>query len=226
MICKPAIQMAFLLNIFAIIIIQGILVIRIWYLFQANKVARIGIIVGFVISVVLSLVFLYLSVNPLVIIPQAEIAHAFPGIRNEGFLHTAMYIMTGVRALRNRRLLKHAPVLKRLLRDKRNLQAGLLPLNPYASFLLTTTSIAVSRVMFSIHSLAHRLGSDSAWLLSNVELSRVGWRKGAHEGELIVESYTVYDDVESDDVESVRSDVMSKMSMRETRVGVYSEDEW
>lgn len=52
---------------------------------------------------------------------------------------------------------------------------------------LSTTSIAVSRVVFSIHSLAAKLGADSAWLLNNLERSRVKWRTRAHEGELIVE---------------------------------------
>ncbi|KAG6864806.1 hypothetical protein C0991_007029 [Blastosporella zonata] len=174
--------MAFLLNIIAITVIQGtlsfvtyhsrwrdlavvsgILVIRIWYLFQGSKAAQIGIIVGFVISVALSLVFLYLSANNVVIIERVAIQSIFPGIRDEGF----------------------------------------------------------SRVLFSIHSLADKLGSDSAWLLNNVELSRVGWRTGKHEGELIVESFTVYAE-DDGDVESVKE----KLSMKETRVGVFSEDGW
>ena len=45
----------------------------------------------------------------------------------------------------------------------------------------------MSRVMFSIHSLAAKLGSDSAWLLTHAQLTRVEWRMGAHEGEIIIE---------------------------------------
>ena len=41
--------------------------------------------------------------------------------------------------------------------------------------------------MLSIQSLAAGLNPDSRWLLNNAELSRVRWRKGAHDGELIVE---------------------------------------
>lgn len=95
-----------------------------------------------------------------------------------------------------------------------------------SSFLLATTSIAVSRVMFSIHSLADKLGSDSAWLLNNVELSRVGWRRGSHEGELIVERNTVYgdDDLESSDSQSMRKGSM--LFLKESRVGVYDERAW
>lgn len=48
-------------------------------------------------------------------------------------------------------------------------------------------SVSVSRVMLSIQSLASGLRLDPKWLLSNAELSRVRWRKGSHDGELIVE---------------------------------------
>ncbi|KAG5639646.1 hypothetical protein H0H81_008807 [Sphagnurus paluster] len=93
------------------------------------------------------------------------------------------------------------------------------------SFLLTTTSIAVSRVMLSIHSLAHKLGSDSAWLLNNVELSRVCWRRGAHEGELIIELDTIHspDDEECDSYSISKGSVYS---LKETRVGMYDERSW
>ncbi|GLB43656.1 hypothetical protein LshimejAT787_1401680 [Lyophyllum shimeji] len=260
---NPSPEAAFLLSIVAITVIQGILVTRIWYLFQGSKAIQVGVIVGFVVSLALSLVFLYLSANTVVIITSTDILQLFPGLRNEGckavrppdfwriylpslVLHTILYILTAVRALRNRRLLKDAPVLKRLLRDggffyfvvffsvtftaigsflkqypKLNIPAI------YSHFMLTTTSIGVSRVMLSIHSLADKLGSDSAWLLSNVELSRVGWRRGAHEGEIIVERHTVYadDDLESD-VRSVSTKSSIGSLLKETRVGVYDELSW
>lgn len=83
------------------------------------------------------------------------------------------------------------------------------------SFLLTTTSLAVSRVMFSIHSLAASIGSDSAWLLNNVELSRAGWKQGAREGELVIERDTVEDDyvVPSDLENGDRASLASKGSL-------------
>jgi len=251
--CKKGIQSVFLLNVVAIIAIQGVLVVRIWYLFQDNKVVRMGIIAGFVASVVASLLFLYFAANVIVIITATELKTNFPTMVTEGckadrppnfwriylpslVLHTALYILTALRALRNRRLLKNAPVLKRLLRDGGffyfvvfisvilttvgSLVQGSPTINVpaiYSHFLLTTTSVAVSRVMFSIHSLAHKLGSDSAWLLNNVELSRVGWRRGAREGELIVERFVSLDDCFSD------AHSASKISLKETRVGVFDE---
>jgi len=59
------------------------------------------------------------------------------------------------------------------------------------SFVVPLNSIAVSRVMLSIHSLASSLGADSAYLLNNLELSRVArhWRAGATPGEIIVDTW-------------------------------------
>jgi hypothetical protein len=93
--------------------------------------------------------------------------------------------------------------------------------------MLTITSIGVSRVLFSIHSLADKLGSDSAWLLNNVELSRVGWKRGAHDGELIIERNTVYseDDLESKFDGSSFSG-HSAHSLKYSRVGVFDERPW
>jgi len=92
--------------------------------------------------------------------------------------------------------------------------------------MLTTTSIAVTRVMLSIHSLAHKLGSDSAWLLNNVELSRVGWRRGTHEGELIIERNTIYADNDQESVSHSISKGSVRSLLKETRVGVYDERAW
>lgn len=76
--------------------------------------------------------------------------------------------------------------------------------------------------MLSIQSLAHKLGSDSAWLLNNAELSRVGWRRGAREGEIVIERFAD-DDLESD-AHSVSKG--SVISLKETRVGVYNDRSW
>lgn len=53
--------------------------------------------------------------------------------------------------------------------------------------MLSILSVSVSRVMLSIQSFAAGLHKDPKWLLSHAELSRVRWRKGSHDGELIVE---------------------------------------
>ena len=45
--------------------------------------------------------------------------------------------------------------------------------------------------MLSMHSFAAGLEVDTRWLFSNAELSRINWRRGSHDGELIVEVDTV-----------------------------------
>lgn len=94
------------------------------------------------------------------------------------------------------------------------------------SYLLATTSIAVSRVMLSIHSIAAHLGSDTAWLLNNVELSRVGWRQGATEGEIIVDRWT--DDYDDDDLESTYGPAADgrTSALKMSRVGTFNDLPW
>ena len=82
----------------------------------------------------------------------------------------------------------------------------------------------MSRVMFSIHSLAAKLGSDSAWLLTHSQLTRVEWRKGAHEGEIIIErdSYDNDDDRNLEGADSF-SMIPGLSLMGTTRVGVHDQ---
>ncbi|KAK0224739.1 hypothetical protein EDD85DRAFT_859002 [Armillaria nabsnona] len=153
-------------------------------------------------------------------------------------LHTLLYILTAFRGLQNRRMLNQAPVMKRLLRDgglfffvvfvsvgftsigsffDKYPQLNIVVM--YSNFLVAVTSMAVSRVMFSIHSLAAHLGSDTTWLLNNIELSRVNWRPGNTEGEIIVEEY-------SHELDNEASGANHFDAMKTTRVGVYNEHAW
>ncbi|KAF9071991.1 hypothetical protein BDP27DRAFT_447407 [Rhodocollybia butyracea] len=161
------------------------------------------------------------------------------------FLHTVLYILTAVRALRNHRILEQAPVLKRLLRDGgifffvvfvtvgfttvgsflENVPQINIPVI-FSGYLVTITSIAMSRIMFSIHSLASNLGSDAGWLLSNVELRRVDWRRGATEGEILVECTNHgyennHDDLESNDPGTTSR---SQSALKMSKVGMFNDD--
>ncbi|KAH7884353.1 hypothetical protein F5I97DRAFT_1778610, partial [Phlebopus sp. FC_14] len=52
---------------------------------------------------------------------------------------------------------------------------------------VTTVVISVCRAMLSIRSLASTGHVAPAWLLNHAEMSRVQWRRGAAEGEIVVE---------------------------------------
>ncbi|KAK7043709.1 hypothetical protein VNI00_008321 [Paramarasmius palmivorus] len=60
--------------------------------------------------------------------------------------------------------------------------------------MLTITSVAISRLMLNLRSLASRLGYDEEWIFNNVEISRLNWKKGEREGEIIVEVDDHYED--------------------------------
>ncbi|KAF8899373.1 hypothetical protein BD779DRAFT_1488474 [Infundibulicybe gibba] len=237
--CADTLQAAFLLDIVGVTIIQGIHVIRVWYIFYDSKRVRVLILGSFMASFITSLYFILASASDARIVPFFQMGCFTQGIKQfwriflpSLVLHTFLYILTVYRALRNRRAFKRAPIMKRLVRDGglfyfvifisvSVVSIGSFLRDPrintpavFSSFHLASTSIATSRLLFSIHSLAAHIGSDSAWLLNNAELSRVGWKQGAHEGEIIVERCSAYDD---DDEESAKSVHPVKIS----RVGVF-----
>ncbi|KAJ4467343.1 hypothetical protein C8R41DRAFT_931209 [Lentinula lateritia] len=232
------------------------LILRIWYLFPHNKFIQYGMIILWVFSVAISLAYTSVAAMGLRLPNTSLFMQGAPGCRvarpvkfwrmfmpSLG-LHTILYIMTAVRALRNRRILKDAPVLKRLLRDGglfffvvfvsigftaigsflENVPQINIPVI-FSNYLLAVTSIAMSRIMFSIHSLASHLGSETGWLLSNVELRRTNWRKGATEGELIVEcnSYDDHDDRESN-LQINNGSLRSHSALKVSRVGMFNDD--
>ncbi|KIJ69037.1 hypothetical protein HYDPIDRAFT_52316, partial [Hydnomerulius pinastri MD-312] len=56
-----------------------------------------------------------------------------------------------------------------------------------SDFAVAATVVSVCRAMLSIKSLAAMWHVDPSWLLNHAELSRVHWRRGGKEGELVVE---------------------------------------
>ncbi|KAF8434510.1 hypothetical protein L210DRAFT_862329, partial [Boletus edulis BED1] len=54
---------------------------------------------------------------------------------------------------------------------------------------VTFTIISVCHAMLSIKSLAATLHVDPGWLLNHAELSRVHWRRGSTDGEIVVEAF-------------------------------------
>ncbi|KAI9460759.1 hypothetical protein HD554DRAFT_2028475, partial [Boletus coccyginus] len=59
----------------------------------------------------------------------------------------------------------------------------------FSTTLVTLTVVSVCRAMLSIKSLAATLHVDPRWLLNYAELSRVQWRPGEKEGEIVVETF-------------------------------------
>lgn len=79
------------------------------------------------------------------------------------------------------------------------------------SFILSAASISASRLMLSSQALAEKLHiPDVQFLLSTAELSRVRWRRGSHDGELIVDV---------DAVEFPGQDAVYDIALENSRVG-------
>jgi len=248
--CRRMLQATFIMSILSIGIIQGMLVVRVWYLFSNSRPVRIAIIMGFMASILASFYFVVMSARKLSILEKIHSVIGCRAARPDNFwriflpslvLHTVLYVLTALRALKNRRLIKQAPMLKRLLRDGGFfyfvvfVSATLTTIGSFltqyptinipsifSNFLLAITSIAVTRVMLSVHSLAAKLGSDSAWLLNNIELSRVPWRYGSSEGELIVDRFLTSDeDIQMSDDDSMKGH--DPYSIKTTRVGMWND---
>ncbi|KAJ4470837.1 hypothetical protein J3R30DRAFT_3802887 [Lentinula aciculospora] len=232
------------------------LILRIWYLFPDNKFIQYGMVVLWTFSMMISLAYTGVAVTGLRLLNSGIFALDAVGCRvarpvkywrifmpSLG-LHAILYLMTAIRALRNRRILNDAPVLKRLLKDGGlfffvvfvsvgftavgSLLEGVPQINIpviFSNYLLAVTSIAMSRIMFSIHSFASHLGTDPGWLLSNVELRRLDWRKGATEGEIIVDCASSSHEHEHADLEfNYDGALRSQSRLKISRVGLFHDD--
>lgn len=96
-----------------------------------------------------------------------------------------------------------------------------------SSSVLAIHSICASHLILSIQSLASDMGSDPTFLLSNIEISRVAWRRGSTANELIVEVGDAEAPLELIDLDPLASDLetlkkqSSRRTIRASRVGVY-----
>jgi len=255
--CKRSIQAIFVISIVALGVVQAMLAVRVWYLFAQSRSTRVAISAAFTITNIVSLYFAILAGIELQVTPTLTNLHIHGcrATRPTRFwrlylpslvLHTIFYCLTAFRALKNRRIFKEAPVLKRLVRDggffyfvvfisvlftaigsfSQQYPSINIPAI-FSNFSVVTTSLAATRVMLSIHSLAAKLGSDSAWLLNNIELSRVPWRRGATEGEIIVDRFGHdRDEEELDDHDEQDSPSTSVVSLKTSRVGRWNDETW
>ncbi|KIK71467.1 hypothetical protein GYMLUDRAFT_33643 [Collybiopsis luxurians FD-317 M1] len=252
-VCTSGIQFVFFADMITLGIVQAMLISRVWYLFPHDKIIQYGIIVLWIFSMAFSLAYTGVAAKGLnLLLDDSIFALGTVGCRAARpanfwrmfipglVLHTILYVLTAYRALRNRRVLQEAPVLKRLLRDGGLfffvvfVSVGFTAVGSFlqevpqinipvifSSYLITVTSIAMTRILFSIHSLASHLGSEAGWLLSNAELRRVHWRTGSTEGEIIIER--LYND-DDDDPEARDGTFRSASALKMSKVGMFNDD--
>ncbi|KIJ65807.1 hypothetical protein HYDPIDRAFT_109835 [Hydnomerulius pinastri MD-312] len=197
-----------------VLLCQAAVMLRVWYMFSHNRYIRITAATFYVTGVVSSSVLGASSWHAVEQEFNSETNIAvstkltpewylfFPCIT----VHTLLFLCTIWRVLESVHLWGDAPMLKRILKEGTVMYilssgALLFPIiglsevgDPliYEPALLGEIGaammvISVCRAMLSIGSLAAMWHVKPAWLLNNAELSRVHWKRGQKDGELIVE---------------------------------------
>jgi len=127
--CDVALRANFPCNLAALAIIQGILVLRLWYLFQKHKVARYTLLATFVLCTIGSAVTLYfhfyLLHSSLVSMPRRRLSYCsdpppsmFWMVFIPSFiLHGVLLLFMVIRLIHNIRTARNIPLMKRCLRD-------------------------------------------------------------------------------------------------------------
>ncbi|PCH34326.1 hypothetical protein WOLCODRAFT_135644 [Wolfiporia cocos MD-104 SS10] len=209
------------LSVMTSIVIQAMIVIKIWCLYPKNRVVR-AFVFGCFLACNIAMVAETVLVSSILLrggtglacgsIPRsAKIWKIFlPNL----ILHTVLYVVTSWPAFQMFRIGGRAPLLSRLVQDgsmiygivfvtalwttvsglqTRNISLMISGL--YSNVIMVVPSIFVSRLMLRMRSLAAslNLNVNADMLLSAAELSRVRWRPGSRSGEIVVDVY-VYED--------------------------------
>jgi len=127
--CDVALRINFPLNLGAMAIIQGILILRLWYLFQKNKTARYTLLVAFFWCTAGSVATLVVQFNQLhsylVNMPKRGLSYCADPPPSQFWmvfvpsfiLHGVLSLFMIVRVIHNVRTAKNIPLMKRCLRD-------------------------------------------------------------------------------------------------------------
>ncbi|KZT73380.1 hypothetical protein DAEQUDRAFT_467273 [Daedalea quercina L-15889] len=241
----------FITDYVGITVVQAIIVLRVWYILSGRLFARIFVVIVFAATVFISIrdfaVILpsvgHVSPVPLPLggCPAPPIQEVWTIFLPYLVTQTILFIATLWPAFHLHRQGRHSQVMTRLVRDGgvfylaffaaavfttigsiQKQDVSLLYTAVFSNFLLAVSSVSVSRLILSIRSLASQLDIDPETLLSTAELSRIQWRQGAHDGEIIVDINTVEDDpYDPDGVQN--SGRSSTPGFYITQVGVYDD---
>ncbi|TBU48275.1 hypothetical protein BD309DRAFT_1015745 [Dichomitus squalens] len=229
-VCDGLIHTTFVLTIVSIFVVQAIIVLRICYVYSKDIVARVIVIGTLAVCTICTLVLfgtVWHDIDAQVPVPGFTIDSCTAPPSREMWkifvpsiiLHTLLFLATTLPAVRLRRLGQQSMLVDRLVMDGGLFYfavfaaamfqtIGALAKTPlvttpaiYSNVWLSLSSIAVSRLMLGIRSLAAELSLEPDWLLNNTELSRVNWKRGPRNGEIIVEIDTIEaEDMEMDSV--------------------------
>jgi len=198
------------------LIVEAVLVTRVYYLWSHNEVVQRVVLFGFVVLATVAIGF---AANAISVLTGINLPEGFgPGCLNSGkglywpiflptfIIQTLLFAFTLFRVLGPLRSGQSNSLVKLLLRDGGYFYLvvclsvgftgiGSLELShPLVSTpallsnsLLAIHSVCASHLILSVQSLASYMGSDPVFLLSNIEMARVHWRHGSNANELVVE---------------------------------------
>ncbi|KAG0708236.1 hypothetical protein DFH29DRAFT_893813 [Suillus ampliporus] len=211
--CKWLSYVVFVLCTLTLLLNQAALTLRVWYLFTRNRTVQNTVIV-FAFACMTSTVIFAASVpdtRPEDIIrstcdytvnQRAEWRMYLPPVT----LHITLYGLTLCKTLTSTSagqirgltgmiidegahlyLLATVALIFGLVGTAMSDDANVFVPASYSLLINAAISVSVARAMLGLRNLAARLHVDPGWLLSHSELSRVRYRPGLHDGELLVE---------------------------------------
>lgn len=224
--CTPAIRTVSTFQLIGILVVEAILLIRVYHLWSHNRLVQHGICTTFVLCTGVAIAFSGKAIHDL---QGTHLDNNLFGCLNNGdglywpifvptlIVQSVLFIATIIRMMRPLRTGRNPRVVKRLLRDGGifylavvvpvllTVIGSLMITRPkiavpalLSNFILAIHSTCASHLILSINSLASELGSDPMFLLSNIEISRVAWRRGRSKNELVVD-LGVQDDISVED---------------------------
>ncbi|KAL5531206.1 hypothetical protein ACEPAG_4082 [Sanghuangporus baumii] len=229
--CTAVARMSASFLVFGVYVVEAILMTRVYFLWTHNRPVQWLICGVFAAGTTVAVVFAAIAIHQLN-------SKELPAVL---FLATVFRIRTPIASCRNK------IVVIRLLRDGGIFYCVVLASVAFAmsgslmedfpkialpallsNYLLAIHSICASHLILSIHSLAADIGSDPTFLLSNIEISRVVWRKGASANELIVDlgdcdsrpSIPMEPVDDLDPLAKEGNEIRATPSVRSTRIGM------
>ncbi|KIJ69034.1 hypothetical protein HYDPIDRAFT_184957 [Hydnomerulius pinastri MD-312] len=203
------------ISVFTIVLLcQAVVMLRVWYLFSHKRYVRIAAAAMYTASVVACIIqgarewhtFEEEYNSDANVTADTKLSRIWYIYLPCLVVHTTLFLCKIWRVVESQKSWREAPLLWRLLKEGAVMYAfasgtllfsviGLSETDDASIYQpalfgdtpVVATVVSVCRAMLNIKSLAAVWHVDPAWLLNHAELSRVHWRKGEQDGELIVE---------------------------------------
>ncbi|KAF9218966.1 hypothetical protein BS17DRAFT_471032 [Gyrodon lividus] len=199
---------------------QSVITLRVWYLFSRSPIVRSFAVAILAITTVVNaliVAMLWKDIRNWVFDPFTPSTIVWVYVPSL-FIHTTLFMLKVYRFVTSSVRTQTDTLLWRFVKEGMFMYAfamasllfGIIGLSmtdasdistrtiaAEGSPIVASIAVAVARVMLSIRSVAATAHVDPEWLLNHAELSRVQWRRGAVDGEIIVEAGAISPPVRS-----------------------------